>query len=111
MRKLADKVAVVTGATSGMALAAAQALAADGAHVYITGRRAKQLDEAAGQIGGSVTPVRADSADLAALGRLAETVRAGHGRVDVLFASAGHGGGGQVLGEVTPEAFDQIFGL
>ena len=111
MPKLADKVAVITGATSGMALASAKALAGEGAHVYITGRRKEMLDRAVEQIGRNVTAVQADSGDLAALDHLAETVRHGHGRVDVLFASAGYGGGGQALGEVTQEAFDKIFGV
>jgi NAD(P)-dependent dehydrogenase (short-subunit alcohol dehydrogenase family) len=108
--KLADKVAVVTGASSGMALAAARELAAEGAHVYITGRRKEMLQRVAQELGPSVTPVQADSGDLAALEELAETVRLGHGRVDVLFASAGHGGP-QPLGEITAEAFDQVFGV
>jgi NAD(P)-dependent dehydrogenase (short-subunit alcohol dehydrogenase family) len=111
MLKLADKVAVITGATSGMALAAAKALAAEGAHVYITGRRSEMLERAAEEIGRNVTPVQADSGDLAALDHLAETVRRGHGRVDVLYSSAGYGGGGQPLGEVTVEAYDKIFGV
>jgi NAD(P)-dependent dehydrogenase (short-subunit alcohol dehydrogenase family) len=111
MLKLADKVAVITGATSGMGLAAATALVSEGAHVYITGRRKEMLDRAVEQIGSNVTAVQADSGDLAALEHLAETVRRGHGRVDVLYASAGQGGGGQRLGEVTPEAFDKIFGV
>jgi NAD(P)-dependent dehydrogenase (short-subunit alcohol dehydrogenase family) len=111
MLKLAGKVAVVTGATSGMGLAAAKALAGEGAHVYITGRRSEMLDRAAAELGRNVTPVQADSGDLAALDRLAETVRQGHGRVDVLYASAGYGGGGQRLGEVTVEAYDKIFGV
>lgn len=111
MPKLADKVAVITGATSGMGLAAAKALASEGAHVYITGRRKEMLNRAVEQIGRNVTAVQADSGDRAALDRLAETVRHGHGRVDVLFAAAGYGGGGQQLGEVTQEAFDEIFGV
>jgi len=111
MLKLADKVAVITGATSGMALAAAKALSGEGAHVYITGRRRELLDRAAEEIGRNVTPVQADSGDLAALDHLAETVRRGHDRVDILYASAGYGGGGQPLGEVTVEAYDKIFGV
>lgn len=111
MPKLADKVAVITGATSGMALAAARALAAEGAHVYVTGRRQELLQRVAGELGDSVTPVQADSGDLTALEHLAETVRRGHGRVDVLFASAGFGGRGQPLGEVTVERFDQVFNV
>jgi NAD(P)-dependent dehydrogenase (short-subunit alcohol dehydrogenase family) len=93
-----------------MALAAARALAAEGAHVYITGRRKEMLERVAGEMGPSVTAVQADSGDPAALEQLAETVRHGHGRVDVLFASAGYGGG-QPLGAVTAEEFDKVFGV
>jgi NAD(P)-dependent dehydrogenase (short-subunit alcohol dehydrogenase family) len=111
MLKLANKVAVVTGATSGMALAAVRALASEGAHVYVTGRRQEMLQRVADELGSSVTAVQADSGDLTALEHLAATVRRGHGRVDVLFASAGYVGGGQPLGEVTAERFDHVFGV
>lgn len=111
MPKLLDKVAVVTGATSGMGLATAERFVAEGAHVYITGRRRELLDEAVQRIGSNITAIQADSGDPASLDRLVDAVRAGHGRVDVLFASAGFGGDGQRLGEVTEEAFDAIFGV
>lgn len=111
MPKLAGKVAVVTGASSGMALATAELFVQEGAHVYITGRRQELLDRAVERIGRNVTAVQADSGDVASLDRLADAVRHGHGRVDVLFASAGFGGGTQSLGEVTEEAFDNIFGV
>ena len=89
MPKLDGKVAVITGATSGMALATAKLFVAEGAHVFITGRRKDRVDEAVAAIGHNVTGVQADSGNLNDLARLAETVREHHGRVDVLFASAG----------------------
>ena len=88
MPKLDGKVAVITGATSGMALATAKLFVAEGAHVFITGRRKDKVDEAVAAIGHNVTGVQADSGNLDDLARLAETVREHHGRVDVLFASA-----------------------
>ncbi|MFI0237790.1 glucose 1-dehydrogenase [Streptomyces sp. NPDC016845] len=108
MGQLDGKTAVVTGGTSGIGLATAQRFAAEGAHVYITGRRKETLNLAAKEIGGKVTAVQADSADLADLDRLYATVAdAGH-RVDVLFANAG-GGEFATLEQVTEEHFDATF--
>ncbi|MDF2441825.1 MAG: hypothetical protein JWR01_28, partial [Subtercola sp.] len=75
MGKLDGKVAVITGATSGMALAGAKLFVEEGAHVFITGRRQDALDDAVTLIGQNVTGVLADSADLADLDRLFETVK------------------------------------
>jgi NAD(P)-dependent dehydrogenase (short-subunit alcohol dehydrogenase family) len=111
MPKLTDKVAVITGATSGMALATARLFVEEGAHVYITGRRKDLLDQVVEELGSSVTAVQADSGDLADLERLAEAVKVGHGRVDALYASAGYGGGGQMLGDITAQSYDDIFGV
>ena len=91
MGKLEDKVAVITGATSGMALATAKLFVEEGAYVFITGRRQKQLDDAVKAIGRNVTGVQGDAANLADLDRLYETVKREKGRIDVLFASAGFG--------------------
>src|SRR5205807_6468102 len=91
MTKLHGQVAVITGATAGMALAAAKLFVTEGAHVYITGRRKDQLDDAVSEIGGSVTGVRSDSGNPRDLDLLVDAVRAGHGRVDVLYVSAGIG--------------------
>jgi NAD(P)-dependent dehydrogenase (short-subunit alcohol dehydrogenase family) len=110
MGKLDGKVAVITGATSGMALATAKLFVEEGAYVFITGRRQENLAEAVKAIGRNVTGVQGDSATLADLDRLYETVRQEQGYVDVVFASAGHGGRAP-LGEITEEQFDSIFSL
>ena len=110
MGKLDGKVAVITGATSGMALASAKLFVEEGAYVFITGRRQENLDEAVKAIGRNVTGVQADSAKLADLDRLYETVKREKGYIDVVFASAGHGGRAP-LGEITEEQFDSMFSL
>ena len=110
MAKLKDKVAVITGATSGMALATAKLFVEEGAYVFITGRRQKQLDDAVKAIGRNVTGVRGDAGNLHDLDGLYETVKKQKGRIDVLFASAGLGETAPI-GEVTEEHFDKTFGL
>ncbi|MCY1014655.1 SDR family NAD(P)-dependent oxidoreductase [Pyxidicoccus sp. MSG2] len=87
-RKLEGKVAVITGANSGIGLAAARRFIAEGAHVYITGRRQAELDAAVASLGKSATGVRADAASLPDLDRLFARVREEKGRIDVLFANA-----------------------
>src|SRR5271169_2446924 len=91
MGKLSNKVAVITGATSGMALATAKLFVEEGAYVFITGRRREKLDEAVKAIGRNVTGVQGDAANLADLDRLYETVKRERGKIDILFASAGQG--------------------
>ncbi len=110
MGKLDGKVAVITGATSGMALASAKLFVEEGAYVFITGRKQENLDQAVKAIGRNVTGVQGDSAKLADLDRLFETVKREKGHVDVVFASAGHGGRAP-LGQITEEQFDNIFSL
>src|SRR3954462_4613254 len=105
MGKIDGKVAVITGATSGMALAGAQLFVDEGAHVFITGRRKDELDQAVELIGRNATGVQGDSADLEDLDRLFDTVKREKGAVDVLWASAGTGEQG-MLGEITEEQFD-----
>src|SRR4029453_4098029 len=110
MGKLDGNVAVITAATSGMALATAKLFVQEGAYVFITGRRQKQLDDAAGAIGRNVTPVQGDAGNLADLDRLYDVVKREKGHIDVLFASAGFGEFAPI-GEVTGEHFDKTFGL
>ena len=110
MGKLTGKVAVITAATSGMALATARLFVEEGAYVFITGRRQDKLDEAIAVIGSNVTGVRGDAANLDDLDRLYETVKREKGKIDTLFASAGQGELGKI-GEITEEQFDRTFGV
>lgn len=110
MGKLDGKVAVITGATSGMALASAKLFVEEGAYVFITGRRQDNLDNAVQSIGRNVTGVQADSAKLTDLDKLFDAVRREKAHIDVVFASAGHGGRAP-LGEITEEQFDSLFSL
>ena len=110
MEKLKGKVAVITGATSGMALATARLFVEEGAYVFITGRRQGKLDEAVAAIGSNVTAVRGDAANLDDLDRLYETLKREKGKIDILFASAGQGEL-QKIGEITEEHFDRTFGV
>jgi NAD(P)-dependent dehydrogenase (short-subunit alcohol dehydrogenase family) len=110
MGKLQDKVAVITGGTSGMGLASARRFVAEGAHVYIMGRRRAELDAAVQAIGRNVTGVAGDVAELADLDRLYETLRSAHGHVDVVFANAGMGEVAP-LGAISLESFDRTFAV
>jgi NAD(P)-dependent dehydrogenase (short-subunit alcohol dehydrogenase family) len=109
-KKLDGKIAVITGGNSGMGLATAKRFVAEGAYVFITGRRQKELDAAVKEIGSNVTGVRGDIADLADLDRLYETVKASKGRIDVLFANAGIGEW-VPMGSITEEHFDKTFNI
>jgi NAD(P)-dependent dehydrogenase (short-subunit alcohol dehydrogenase family) len=110
MGKLQGKVAVITGATAGIGLAAAELFVKEGAHVFITGRRQKELDAAVRAIGHGVTGVQGDVANLSDLDRLYETVQATGRRIDIVFANAGFGEF-RALGEITEEHFDKLFDL
>lgn len=109
-KKLDGKVAVITGGNSGMGLATAKLFVKEGAYVYITGRRQAELDAAVKEIGGNVTAVRGDVANLADLDRLYATVKEKHGRVDVVFANAGVGEF-VPFGQVTEAHFDKLFDI
>jgi NAD(P)-dependent dehydrogenase (short-subunit alcohol dehydrogenase family) len=108
--KLDGKVAVITGGTSGLALAGAKLFVDEGAHVFLSGRRQEALDDAVRSIGRNVTGVQGDAADLDDLDRLFDTVKQEKGAIDVLWASAGTGEQ-RKLGEITEEHFDATFGL
>lgn len=109
MPKLANKVALITGATSGMALAAAKLFVEEGAYVFITGRRQAALDAAVQAIGQHVRGVCCDSANLADLDHLVEVVKREKDRVDVLYASAGFANPGPMLGAITEKEFANNF--
>ncbi|MFE5027758.1 glucose 1-dehydrogenase [Streptomyces sp. NPDC056656] len=109
MGKLQGKVAVITGGTAGIGLATARLFVREGAYVFITGRRQKELDESVKAIGSNVCGVQGDVAELADLDRLYETVNA-KGRIDIVFANAGLGEFAS-LEDVTEEHFDKIFNI
>jgi len=109
MKKLVMKTAVITGGTTGIGLATAQLFVGEGAYVFITGRRQKELDAAVREIGTNVTAVQGDVSNLSDLDRLYETVKA-RGRIDVVFANAGVVGFAP-LGTTTEEHFDKIFNI
>ena len=107
--KLQGKVAVITGGTAGIGLAAAKLFVREGAYVFITGRRQKELDEAVKAIGRNVAGVQGDVARLADLDRLYEIVKA-KGRIDIVLANAGLAEFSP-LEKITEEHFDKLFNL
>ncbi|GAA5065115.1 SDR family NAD(P)-dependent oxidoreductase [Nocardia callitridis] len=110
MSVLADKVAVVTGASTGIGFATARAFHDEGARVFITGRRKDALDAAVGELGPDVTGVVCDSSVPSDLDALYETVRDRAGRIDVLVANAGIGAAAP-FGTVTENLIDSIFDI
>jgi NAD(P)-dependent dehydrogenase (short-subunit alcohol dehydrogenase family) len=108
MNKLEGKIAVVTGGTTGIGFAAAKLFAAEGATVFITGRRQAELDAAVAAIGPRAVGVKADSANNADLDRLIETIRSRAGRIDALYINAG-GGTMVPLGQITEEHYSDTF--
>ena len=110
MSTLAGKIAVISGATTGIGLATAQRFVAEGAHVFIFGRRQAQLDEAAKLIGRNVTAIQADAANLDDLDRVAAAVRDEKGVVDIIVSNAGFTEQASI-DTITPEHFDKAFNL
>ena len=108
MSRLQGKTAVVTGGGTGIGLGAAKRFIAEGAFVYIFGRRQEALDSAVAELGRSARAVRGSVTDLADLDRLYQEVKAERGGLDILFANAGTGSFAP-LGEITPAHYDQIF--
>lgn len=110
-KKLENKVAVITGATSGMALATAKLFVEEGAYVFVTGRSQEKLDKAVKEICKNVTGVQGDAGNLSDLDRLFEIVKKEKGHIDVLFASAGVGELSNPLGSITEKGFDDTFNV
>jgi len=108
--KLDGKVAVVTGGSTGIGLATAQKFAAEGAYVFITGRRPAELDKAKALIGKNVTAVQGDVANLADLDKLYDIVAREKGKIDIIVANAGIGRL-VATAEATPDHFDSIFNV
>jgi NAD(P)-dependent dehydrogenase (short-subunit alcohol dehydrogenase family) len=110
MKKFEGKVAVITGSNSGIGLATAQRFVQEGAHVYVTGRRQTELDEAVKEIGKNITGVQGDISNLADLDRLYSTVKQQKGQIDVLFANAGIGES-MSLEKISEAHFDKTFNV
>ncbi|APE38312.1 oxidoreductase [Nocardia mangyaensis] len=107
MTRFNDKIALVTGGTSGMGMATARQLLGDGARVVITGRDQGRLDAAVADLGGRALGVVADVADLSALDALIDAIRERYGRIDIVFANAGVGVF-KPSAEITEDDFDQV---
>jgi len=110
MRKLDGKIALVTGGNGGIGLATAKQFVAEGAYVFITGRREAELAAAVKQIGKNVTGVQGDVANLADLDRLFAQIKRDKARLDIVFANAGIAKYAP-LGKITEELFDSIFNI
>jgi NAD(P)-dependent dehydrogenase (short-subunit alcohol dehydrogenase family) len=108
--KLSGKVAVITGGTEGIGFATAQLFVNEGAYVFITGRRQKELDRAVKVIGRNVTGIQGDVAKLADLDHLYEVVLKAKGKIDIILANAGVGEF-MPLGKITEEHFDKLFNI
>ncbi|OBJ85608.1 SDR family NAD(P)-dependent oxidoreductase [Mycobacterium asiaticum] len=108
MGQLDGKTALVTGGTSGIGLATAQRLAAEGAHVFLTGRRQDVLDEATASIGEAATGVRSDVSRPEELDAVAAAIQERGRGLDVVVANAG-GGNFAALGDITVENFNDTF--
>ncbi len=108
MGKLNGKVALITGGTSGIGLATASLLIADGAHVFVTGRRQTKVDEAEKMLGKQSTGIQGDVSNLADLDRLVEQIGAQKGRIDIVFANAGAAEFAP-FGQVDEAHFDRMF--
>lgn len=109
-KRFDDKVVVITGGTDGIGLTTAKSFAAEGAHVYITGRRQEPLDEALEEIGRGAVGVQGDVSDLSDLDRLYAQIKRDHGRVDIVFANAGISESAPI-GSIDEGHFDRVFGI
>lgn len=107
-RKLENKIALVTGGSSGIGLATARRFAEEGAKLFVTGRRQEEVERAAVEISHDAVGVQGDISKLDDLDRLFNVISRQAGRLDVLFANAG-GGGFMPLGHVTEAHFDRYF--
>jgi NAD(P)-dependent dehydrogenase (short-subunit alcohol dehydrogenase family) len=110
MSKLAGKVAVITGGSTGMGLATAKRYVDEGAYVFITGRRQSELDQAVKFIGKNVTAVQGDVSKLEDLDRLYQTVKEKKGRLDIVFANAGVAEF-LPISEINEQHYDKIFDI
>jgi NAD(P)-dependent dehydrogenase (short-subunit alcohol dehydrogenase family) len=111
LKRLHGKVAVITGGSSGMGFATAEQFVSEGAYVYVTGRREKELNAAVAKIGKNIVAVQGDVSSLKDLDRLYAKIAEEKGRVDVVFANAGIGNQMAPLGSITEEHIDRTFNV
>jgi NAD(P)-dependent dehydrogenase (short-subunit alcohol dehydrogenase family) len=111
MVQLPGKTALITGASTGIGFATAERFIAEGARVYLTGRRKEVLDAAAQELGDQAIPIQNDVSELDDLDRLFDRIAADGNRLDILVANAGVGEANQPLDSLTPEAFEHTFGI
>lgn len=107
--KLKNKIAVVTGGSSGIGLAAAKELRENGATVIITGRRKEAIEKAASEIG--ATAVVADQANVKSITDLSEKIKNEFGRVDILFINAGITGDPSLIQDASEDNFDSVMNI
>src|SRR5262252_3153798 len=110
MGKLDGKIGLITGGNSGIGLATAKRFVAEGAYVFVTGRREAELETAVKEIGENAAGVTGDVSNLGDLDRLFARIKEEKGRLDVLFANAGIAKYA-TLGEITEELYDAIFDI
>jgi NAD(P)-dependent dehydrogenase (short-subunit alcohol dehydrogenase family) len=108
MGKLDGRVALVTGGSSGIGFATAQEFVGEGAYVFVTGRREKELAAAAKEIGRNVTGIRADVSHSEDLDRLFSQIKNEKGKLDIVFANAGAAKYAP-LGQISEELYQSIF--
>lgn len=111
MGQLDGKTALVTGGSTGIGLATAQRFVAEGAHVWVTGRRQAELDAAVALLGDRATAVRSDISGLDDLDELFARIRSSGKGLDIVFANAGGGSALASIDALTPENFDKTFGI
>ena len=109
-QKLAGKIAVITGGSSGIGLATAKRFVNEGAYVFITGRRQSELDAAVSEIGHNATGVQGDVSKLADIDKLYAAVKQQKGKLDIVFANAGTGAFAP-LEQISEEHFDKQFNV
>jgi NAD(P)-dependent dehydrogenase (short-subunit alcohol dehydrogenase family) len=107
-KRFENKVVVITGGSDGIGLTTAKFFVAEGAHVYVTGRRQQRLDEAVKEIGTGAVGVQGDVSNLTDIDRLCERIKRDHGRIDVVFANAGISESA-TLGALDEQHFDRVF--
>ncbi|NII54070.1 glucose 1-dehydrogenase [Luteibacter sp. SG786] len=111
-KRFEGKIVAITGGSEGIGLATAKAFIAEGARVYITGRRQDRLDTAVEELGDAAVGVQGDVTDLGDLDRLYDRIRQDHGKLDVLFANAGTADSDALpLADIAEQDFDRIFGV